>query len=654
MATPEQLEEGIRRADAAGDTEAVKALGAELLRVRKAQTTFDGQTINFDVPDDATDAQIQQMSIDAIRKQNPNANLPAPAQVGVTQAPSVGEALGDLVTNIGAGAASALDFAAAPGRWLNQGLSSLGEWAFSGGGEQPNALSGAFDQSAQMQARQPGLADIMMSQNPSAANAPTATAAQFFGAALTPLPKMPRAPGPAIGLNAMAQAQRAAPAQNALASAASKDVGAREVVDAGKREGVRVLTSDVRPPRSFVGKAAQAFGERVPIAGTGGVRSAQQEERIAAVSNLLDEYGATEARDAVSDISADLLKTRGKQLETLTRAKNSVIEGLSGAVQTPLASKAIDEQVRRLRGINEEAYKPVIDKLISFERALESGKTLSQIEGNRKLLGDLFADPSLAAIKSDGQKALNAIYGPLREDMAAFIKQNGGPEAHRRWKTANDRLAAMAGELDASAFKGLLNKAETTPEAAARIIFGKTPSDINRLAANLSHAGLEKGRQAILFEAASRATDGGAISPQKFKTAMEKMAASTEAFFPPAEKARIDGFVRLLESTKRAGEAGVMTNSGQQAVPFAIGAAGYAMPIQVATAAVATRIYESAPVRDLLLRLGRSQPGSKGEAKIMERLSPMIAKIIPAAANDAGPMPMSPGAAAAQGNEPQN
>jgi hypothetical protein len=57
----------------------------------------------------------------------------------------------------------------------------------------------------------------------------------------------------------------------------------------------------------------------------------------------------------------------------------------------------------------------------------------------------MFADPSLAAIKGDGQKALNAIYGPLRDDMGAFIKANGKPADFSRWQSANDALSGWSG-----------------------------------------------------------------------------------------------------------------------------------------------------------------------------------------------------------------
>jgi hypothetical protein len=63
------------------------------------------------------------------------------------------------------------------------------------------------------------------------------------------------------------------------------------IVDDAKQAGVG---SDLgrKAAATFIGKSAQAIGERIPITGTGPVRAAQQTERINAVKSLAQEYGA--------------------------------------------------------------------------------------------------------------------------------------------------------------------------------------------------------------------------------------------------------------------------------------------------------------------------------------------------------------------------
>jgi hypothetical protein len=401
---------------------------------------------------------------------------------------------------------------------------------------------------------------------------------------------------------------------------------AREVVQTGKRAGVRVLTSDVRQPKTFMGKAAQAVGERIPFAGTGGVREAQQGERVAAVKSLLQDFGAHDATGAIDEVAADLAKTRGAAITRLTTAKNSVIQAVQGAVPVPQASKAIDDQIARLTGINADAFAPVTGKLNEFRAQLASGKTLDQIEGNRKLLGDLFKDPSLAAIAGDGQKALNAIYGPLRADMGNFIKANAGDAAFAKWQSANNQLAAMAGELSDGTFRKVLSSAEATPENVARLLFSKKPSDVARLYSNMSAAGRAKAQAAVLHQAMNKAGGFEAVSPDQFVNQVKALGRTAGVHFQAPDLARLEGLQRVLEVTKRAAQASVAPPTGVQAVPYAMGAGLTGLlGLQGGMAAGAgigllARAYESAPVRNALLRLGKTAAGSPREAVEMQRV----------------------------------
>lgn len=408
---------------------------------------------------------------------------------------------------------------------------------------------------------------------------------------------------------------------------------ARQIVNAGKNEGVRVLTSDIRPPRTFVGKIAQATGERVIGTGTGPVRQAQQAQRVAAVERFIAEHGNPDMIDETRAVATDLAKTRGGYLDTLSRAKDGIIKGIRGNVPVDRTLTKIDEQIAWLRGINGSAFSPVIAKLDEFKANLASGKTLEQIEGNRRLLGDLFADQSLASIKGDGQKALNAIYAPLRAEMGTYIRNQSGAAAFSKWQRVNANLAAMAGELDAKAFKNVLASTDTTPERVASLIFSKSPSEVHRLAANLSPAGRVRAQAAIVAKAAEGAADNGAISPQKFANAMQAMRRNIGAFFDKNEQARIDGFMRLIKATQRASEAAAAPPTGVQTalagIYGGVGAtAGLPGLAGVQSFGVMARIYESAPIRNMLAGLSKTKPASKAEAAILYRLTPQIAAIV--------------------------
>ncbi len=402
---------------------------------------------------------------------------------------------------------------------------------------------------------------------------------------------------------------------------------AREVIDAGEQAGVRVMTSDVKPPRTFMGKAAQTIGERIPLAGTGGNRAAQQTERVEAVKSVLSDYGADDTAAAMGDVIADLTKTRGAELTRLKVAKDSVINGLEGNVPVDRTLTVIDREVARLKGINETAFSPFITKLEQFKAELANGKTLEQIEGNRKLLGDLFKDPSLAAIAGDGQKALNAIYAPLRVEMGTFIRHYGGEGGFNKWKAANDRLSAMAGELNSRALKSVLNDAETTPENVSKLLFSTKPSDVQRLYGGLSAEGRTRAQSAILAKAMENAGGLENVSPDRFLGQLVKLGKQTGVFFQGGDLARVNGLTRVLAATKRAGEAAVAPPTGVQAMPYAM-TAGLTAAFGLVKGALAAagigglaRAYESAAVRNALMRVSKAPKGSWQEGHALENAS---------------------------------
>lgn len=426
---------------------------------------------------------------------------------------------------------------------------------------------------------------------------------------------------------------------------------AREIVQEGQRAGVRVMTSDVRPPRTFVGKSAQAVTERIPLAGTGGVREAQQVERVKAVQDILRGYGLDDAAPMIDDVAADLAKTRGAALERFSRAKNSVIDGIDGGVPVPQTMKAIDEQIARLKGLKSSEYAPVIAKLEDWKTAIQ-GQNLRNVEELRRLMGEAFSDPSMASIKSTGQKAVNAIYGPMRADMGNFIKAKAGDSAFTKWKSANERLSAMAGELNAKSFKSVLSNAETTPEDVGKLLFSKNPSDVRRLAANLSSDGRRKAQAAVLQRAMEKAGGFDEVSPDKFIGEVDRLGKTVGIIFQDGDLARLNGLTRVLAATKRAATASVAPPTGvQNQIPI-VGASLGAMfgwgafPV-AGTAGIAARVYESPAVRDLLLKLGRTKAGSAAEAAMLPRvvtaISTQIERIAPSVNDNlAAPMAASP------------
>jgi len=431
------------------------------------------------------------------------------------------------------------------------------------------------------------------------------------------------------------------------------------------------MTTDVKPPQSAMGRfMKQTVPEKIPFAGTSGPRAAQQAERQQAVIEAVEEFGGDtgrslfdESTDAVEKVAKTLGEQRGARLANLKGAKDRVIQNIRAPfTRAPRSVQAIDEQIARLKGIDETEYAPVIERLTRFKENLTSGKTLEQVEGQRKLLGDLFADPNLAKIKGEGQKAINAIYDPLRQDMGEFIARTAGEGARNRWARANQELSAMAGELQSAAFKNVLRQTDVTPEAVGRILFanGDNVSDMKRLVANLDESGRKKVQAALIQRAFDKAGGAEGVSVERFLGNLDGLSKKIGVAFQGEDKAALDGLYRLLDATRRGGKATAEVRTGEQTLPTVMGiGATQALGVvggvgTLGVGGLMARVYESAPVRNLVVRLGKTKPGTPAEARtldaVMKASAPIVAnwqreaQAIAASANDniAAPLAAEP------------
>lgn len=426
-------------------------------------------------------------------------------------------------------------------------------------------------------------------------------------------------------------------------------------IETARGAGVRLPTSDVMPPRTAVGAAMERAGEAVPIAGTTGMRSAQQRERVAAVDALLRDFGDPAfANDIPQQLLDSVLTKRGADLKRLTGVRDGVLQGLERAGAVPMANttRAIDDEIARL---SKAAGDPATDKVIALLSDFRSniqGRSIQGVELLRKGLRDKINDPGMADVKTSAEAAVSKLYKPFTDDMGEFIKAQGGQREFVKWKSSNATLADMVGELKNTSLKAILNRGEATPELVDRLLFSAKPSEVRLLYDNLTPTGRQVAKTAIIQRAAAQSSSmaerGGRmeLDPTKFAAEATKLGASLGVFFKPDERKRIEGLVRTLNLTQRAGEVGRMQPvsvagvSVPLAVPQALGMTAAAAPVYAylsgllgpvyGAAALGTagmsagamaRFYESAPVRNLLVRLAETKPGSPEEARLAAALS---------------------------------
>jgi hypothetical protein len=410
------------------------------------------------------------------------------------------------------------------------------------------------------------------------------------------------------------------------------------IVEEAGRRGVPVMTSDVVPPETFIGKAGQRLGERIPIAGTGPLRAEQQQARIEAVRNVLRDFGADDAANLSDDIMKDLASKRSAEIQKYASSKKEVINRLAdkGEVPVPRALAAIDDQISDLTRRRTEGSDEAIQRLQQIKTDVQN-RDLFQIEAYRqdelsKIFKDDPARPMSIAARDAGEKALRAIYGPVREDMIDFIKQTGERRDVDKFMVANKRLNETANELKMASLKSVLKSGEVTSEVVNRLLFSQKPSEVRQLYSSLTPAGRSTARASILSQAADKAkfeTQDGTrmFSPEKFNAEIKRLQPQIGVFFRGDDLKQVEGLSRVLNLTRRAGEAGVATATGQETVPFVAGSAlqsflgSFGGTLAAAGGiGLTARIYESAPVRNLMMKLGTTKRGSAEEAAIVKRL----------------------------------
>jgi len=408
---------------------------------------------------------------------------------------------------------------------------------------------------------------------------------------------------------------------------------AEEVIEAGRRADVPVLTSDVLPPTTFAGRIAQSTAEKIPIIGTGQVRSAQQVSRQSAVTDLAREVGA----DLDTAFDAQIIKSLG-EVKNINKAKavgfrNAAIDKLKpfGNVEVPQALTAIEKQITKAESLRELADPRVIENLKQVRKAIIDGDFEHVKNIRTELIGDIKAlqKGDFTVLPSKAEAGLQNVKSAIDKDMLAFA-QSKDRQAAANWVKSNRLFADEFTKFKDSELKRLISKGDLTPEVANTVIFGGKSSELNRLFNNLDKTGRSNVRGAIIQRALQRSGFPDNINPNNFLRALnqESTRKATKAFFRGPDDKALTGFKKLLEATRRAQDAAVTTPTGQQLLPFAAGGAAIASPVAtlgtLGSVSAAARIYESAAFRNSLLKMANLKTGTKAFAKEVAKLSLVI------------------------------
>lgn len=402
-----------------------------------------------------------------------------------------------------------------------------------------------------------------------------------------------------------------------------------EIVQAAKSANIPLMTSDVAQPSTFIGKSVQAVGERIPLAGTGGLRSTQQEARQRAVQALGEQYPAPRPEQVIEGLKAQkskVMQAAGKRYEELL----PMVDSLGPAPYTK-TTQAIDDALAELSKPGVVSSKEAVAELQQFKDTLASApQTYSTLKENRTALREVvnsYDGQGRSQLPSRAKSMMNRVYSALSNDMNEAATNALSPRDLARLKSADSIYRGQAEKMTRTRLKNVLDKGDLTPEVAENLLFSTKRSEVKSLYDSLDSSGRDAARATVIQRALAKAGGIESPSPDKFMSELRRLESQTGILFKGDQRKQLEGLKQVLAATKRAGEAGVQTATGQQlyaplgaaAVGSLIGDFGATLAIGASVGAMA-RAYESAAVRNAMIRIG-SAPKSEASKRLALQLA---------------------------------
>lgn len=346
---------------------------------------------------------------------------------------------------------------------------------------------------------------------------------------------------------------------------------AQQAIQFANAADVPLHTSDVLQPNSRVGRMAQTTAENIPFAGTSTMRANQQEARSQLVDEFSSRFGEYDPSIVVGSLKAKtsgIKRAAGNRLEQVQNAMAGV------NIQPSKAIQQIDTEIASLQKLGKVADNDTISKLQAYRDELTRNAgangpiamDLQQLSGLRsQFRQDVKGERTVLPNRSDA--AIQRIYNAMTGDIDSAIGQNLGNDTLRRYKQANAIYADEANKLQNTRLKNVIMKGDLTPEVVNNMLFSKNKSEVQNLYRPVGQVGRAQMRNGIIGKAMEKS--GG--SPDQFLRQVNLMSNQTGIAFKGRDAAYLKGLKNYLESTKRAGQAGVTTPTGQQTIPFILG-----------------------------------------------------------------------------------
>ena len=396
-------------------------------------------------------------------------------------------------------------------------------------------------------------------------------------------------------------------------------------INYAKEKDIPLLTTDVAAPKTFAGRSGQSLAEKIPIAGTGGIRAEQQAAREKQVQEVAQKYGAAsdkEIYDSLIRKSDKISQAAGKRYQEITSSMAGVDIPINRTIST------IDAQIDALNRPGAIKNDKLTTLLNGIKSDLTSGaQDINLLRSNRTRFREEVKGKD-AVTNTTEKRIIDSVYNSMTDDMDAAVRANLGDVKADSLKQVDKVWARENDEIGKTKLKNIFAKGDVKPEEASKMLFARDPSEVKSLYSSLDGAGRKNARAAII----AKATDAAQGSPEAFLREMRKMKTQNSVFFRGKEGADLRGLINYLDYTRQAGKAALVTPTGQQAIQLGapvgvmaditttggMGTAGFA------GFGVLARAYESPAVRDIMAKMSSVEKGSTAFEKLAAKLEAQL------------------------------
>lgn len=426
--------------------------------------------------------------------------------------------------------------------------------------------------------------------------------------------------------------------------------GAQEIDDLGKQFGVKTTVGDIGK-NPLIQKSEVAM-ESIPLVGTSKLRQTQQVQVKDAATKVLDslktklddvDYKAIpkiqSAANAGDVNAARIMKVvndagddTGKILQAAAEIKNwrgkRVASQMYDRVQNLAGDGAIapNKTVQKIDDIIANDSKVIPSKelqgeLLGIRKTLTDAnirKDFREMRAVQSRLGELTDEWGR---QGKSTSAFTQIKTAIDDDLLDFAQSSGNTKLLGELKKANALYKQLQDGKD-KAFANALRSAEPDQVFNQFMKAGKGDK-----AANFYKNLDPKGQAALRYQMAENAFDKAwdpnkeVFSPAKFAQEFERMSAPYGNIFKGADKAQMDGFVKLMRHVERAGQYAENPPTGNRLVGIAFGLGAGVNPTLAAqgagVSAIAKVLFTTEAGKRILLAAKDVPPNSPQMANLL-------------------------------------